>query len=160
MYLKYTKDLGQKTNKGGIKQCNEWKVVDVYPVSSTEQCPVRIIHYYMSKLPANHTCEALYLQPHKKFSPKSWYLNKPVDVNTLCNVKGVCQMGRIPEYFTNHSLHASSSTCMYVNDVEKQVIQVVTGHRSLAFRSYKCTCDKQRKNTSTSFPKSMSNNFK
>ena len=150
MCLRYTEDLGHKTNKGGINHRKlEPKVVDVYPLDSIDRCPVRIIHYYMSKLPSNRTCSAMYLQPRKKFTSTSWYLNRPVGVNTLRNVvKDVCKMGGIPGYFTNHSLRASSATHMYVNDVEEQVIQEITGHRSLAVRSYKRTCDAQKKNAS------------
>ena len=43
VFLHYTEDLGLKTNKGGIKHHKvELKVVDVYPISNIERCPVRI----------------------------------------------------------------------------------------------------------------------
>ena len=34
------------------------------------------------------------------------------------------------------------------NDIAEQLIQEITGHRSLALRSYKCTCDQQYKDAS------------
>ena len=79
MYIRYTEDIGLKTNKGGLKHRNvDSKVVDVYPVSNVECCPVRIFMFYLSKLPRNCVTEALYLQPRKRFTAKSWYLDKPV----------------------------------------------------------------------------------
>ena len=152
LYFRYREDLGLKTNKGGLKnRKNQGKVVDVYPLKSIERCPVRILLLYMNKLPKNRTCNALYLQPRKKFSPKSWFLNKPVGVNTLQSVvKNMCEKGGLPGYYTNHSLRASAATRMYCNEIEEQVIQEITGHRSLAVRSYKRTCDLQRKSASNS----------
>ena len=67
-------------------------------------------------------------------------------MNTLCNVvKDLCDKGGIPGYFTNHSLRASSCTRMYGNNVEEQIIQEISGHRSLAVRMYKRTSDAQRR---------------
>ena len=150
LYLKYVEDLGLKTNKGGIKQHKiEPKEVFVYQLENEERCPVRIINYYLGKLPESHTCTAFYLQPRKNYTPTSWYLNRPVGVNTLRNVvKDLCDKGGIPGYFTNHSLHASSCTRMYANDIEEQIIQEISGHRSLAVRSYKCTSESQRRKAS------------
>ena len=150
LYFKYKEDVGHKTNKGGIKQCKfEAKEVFVYQTNDPEHCPVRIINFYLGKLPETRTCKAFYLQLKKKFSPTSWYLNRPVGVNTLCNViKDMCQKCGIVGYFTNHSLRASSCTQMYGNNVEEQVIQEISGHRSLAVRSYKRTGESQRRNAS------------
>ena len=70
-------------------------------------------------------------------------------MNTLRNVvKDLCVKAGIPGYFTNHSLCASSCTRMYGNNVEGQVIQEISGHRSLAVRSYKHTGETQRRNAS------------
>ena len=59
-------------------------------------------------------------------------------------MKELCQKAGIPGFYTNHSLRATGCTRMYQNNVEEQVIQEISGHRSLAVRSYKCTCNKQR----------------
>ena len=152
LYVRYREDMGLKTNKGGLKnRKTEGKVVDVYQLDSIDRCPVRILLVYMNKLPKNRTCNALYLQPRKHFTQKTWFLNKPVGVNTLQSViKNICSKAGLPGYYTNNSLRASSATRMYYNDVEEQVIQEITGHRSLAVRSYKRTCDEQRKSASNS----------
>ena len=152
MFLRYTEDLGLKTNKGGLKhRKTEPKVVNVYQLDSTDRCPVRILLFYLNKLPKNRTCQALYLQPKKKFSPHCWYFNKPVGVNTLQSViKDICSKAGLPGYYTKHSLRASSASRMYYNNIEEQVIQEITGHRSLSVRSYKHTRDSQRKLASNS----------
>ena len=119
----------------------------MYQLSSTELCPVRIFNFYLSKLPKTRTCTAMYLQPRKKYSPHSWFLNKPVGVNTLrrMSLKELCKTAGLPGYYTNHSLRSSCATRLYVNDIDEQLIQEVTGHRSLAVRSYKRTCEAQRR---------------
>ena len=145
LFLRYIEDVGLKMNKGGLKHRSvECKQVDVYCTSNIECCPVRIFQEYLGKLPKNRNCPSLYLQPRKKFNARSWYFDKQVGVNTLHNVvKNVCKEGSLPGYYTNHSLRASSATRMYRNGVEGQVIQEITGHRSLAVRSYKRTSNVQ-----------------
>ena len=146
MYLRYTEDLGLKTNKGGLKHRNlDRKVVDVYCISDISRCPVRIFMTYLSCLPKNRITKALYLQPRKKFTDHSWFLDRPVGVNTLRDtVKNLCSKAGLPGYYTNHSLRSSSATRMYHNGIEEQIIQEVTGHRSNAVRSYKRSSDLQR----------------
>ena len=86
-YIRYTEDIGLKTNKGGIKHHRvDPKVVDIYPISNIQHCPVAIITRYLEKLPTDRKCKSLYLQPKKKFSAKQWYLDSLVGVNTLREV--------------------------------------------------------------------------
>ena len=146
LFLRYTEDSGLKTNKSGLKHRSvDCKVVDVYCVANIERCPVRIFQFYLSMLPKHRVCQALYLQPRKKFTERSWFLDKPVGINTLRNVvKKLCEDADIPGYYTNHSLRSSSATRMYRSGVEEQVIQEITGHRSTAVRSYKRTCQSQK----------------
>ena len=143
MFFRYTEDLGLKTNKGGLKHRSvDCKVVVVYCVSN-------ILNKYMSLLPKHRNCQALYLQPKKKFTDKMWYLDKPVGVNTLRNVvKTLCEDTGIPGYYTNHSLRSSSATRMYQSGVDEQLIQEITGHRSLAVQSYKQISQSQRQRAS------------
>ena len=68
------------------------------------------------------------------------------DVNTLHEVvKNVCSKAKLPGFYTNHSLHSTSATTMYRDDIDEQIIQEITGHRSLAVRSYKHTSDYQKR---------------
>ena len=145
-YLKYIEDVTQKTNRGGLKHRKIVpKSVNVYPIPGSDRCPVAIIMKYFSLLPEGRTCNSFYLQPKKKFTPTVWYLNKPVGINRLQGmVKETCNMGGIPGNFTNHSLRSTTATHLYHNNVDEQIIQEVTGHRSIAVRQYKRTCDDQK----------------
>ena len=60
-------------------------------------------------------------------------------------MKELCKTAGLPGYYTNHSLRSTSATSMYQGNVDEQIIQEITGHRSLAVRSYKRTSDSQRK---------------
>ena len=147
IFLRYTEDFGLKTNKGGLRNRRvEAKTVDLYASSNTERCPLHAILKYMSLLPKTRTCTAFYLQPRKKFFGKAWYLNRPAGVNRLRTVvKDMCESAGLPGFYTNHSLRSTAATKLYQNDIDEQLIQEVTGHRSLAVRAYKRTSDKQRK---------------
>ena len=148
LYFHYVEDIGLKTNKGGLKHCKvEPKEVTVYQLNNPDHCPVRILNLYLSLLPKNRNCKSLYLQPRERYMPQNWYRDSPIGENKLRSfVKDLCTKAGIPGYYTNHSLRATGATRMYVNDVDEQVIQEITGHRSLAVRSYKRTCDKQHQN--------------
>ena len=146
-YVKYTEDTGLKTNKGGLKHRKvDVKIVDIYPSPNSDRCPVAILRKYLSLLPPHRVTKALYLQPKKNYTSKVWYLDRPVGVNTLRNtVKDLCDKTDIPGFRTNHSLRSSSTTRMYGGGVPEQVIQEITGHRSLSVRKYKRTNESQRR---------------
>ena len=121
MYFRYVEDIALKANKRGLKnRKTEAKVVDMYPVSDVERCPVHILYKYMTMLPRVRNCKRLYLQPRKKFISKSWYLDAPVGENKLRTfVKDLCTKANIPGFYANHSLHATGATCMYQNDIDE-----------------------------------------
>ena len=145
-YLKYTEDVTQKTTRGGLKHHRVvLKSVNVYPIPRSNRCPVMVIMKYMGLLPVNRNCKSFYLQPKKRFTPNCWYQDRPVGLNKLQSmVRQVCEQGGIPGFFTNHSLRATAATRLYHNDIDEQIIQEVTGHRSVAMREYKRTCDEQK----------------
>ena len=151
-YFIYREEIGLKTNKGGLKHRKvSPKVVSVYPIANRERCPVRILYKYFCKLPVNRTCSALYLRPYTKFSADKWFMNQAVGVNKLQSVvKQVCSDAGLNGYYTNHSLRSTAATRMYQSNTPEQVIQEITGHRSLAVRSYKRTSNYQRKVASNS----------
>ena len=48
-YLRYTEDIGLKTNKGGLKQKKiQPKQVDLYTTDDEERCPLHVILKYLS----------------------------------------------------------------------------------------------------------------
>ena len=150
LYFSYVEDFGLKSNKGGLKHRKvEPKVVDVYQNCNIEPCPVWILQKYLMMLPSHRNCKRLYLQPRKKYTVHSWFIDAPVCENKLRSfVKTLCTKAGIPGFYTNHSLRSSSATRLYQGGVEEQVIQEITGHRSLAVRSYKHTSDEQREHAS------------
>ena len=117
--------------------------------TGTETCPVAAMELYMSKL--CKCSDAFFQRPRDIFkaSDSTWYTKQPVGVNTLRNVvKTLCEDTGIPGYYTNHSLRSSSVTRMYQSGVDEQLIQEITGHRSLAVQSYKQTSQSQRQRAS------------
>ena len=146
-FVRYTEDVSLKTNKGRLKQRKvDVKTVDIYPCANLERCPIEILWKYLSVLPPDHKSQALYLQPKKNYSSSVWYLDQPVGVHTLRNtVRELCKKAGINGFGTNHSLRSSSATRMYGEGVPEQVIQEITGHRSLCVCKYKRTSDIQCK---------------
>ena len=145
LYFRFHEDLELKTNKGGIKHRKvTGKVVDVHQIDNADKCPVHILSRYLSLLPSNHKCKSLYLQCRKKYSPGNWFRDSPVGENRMRSfVKDLCFKAGIPGFYSNHSLRSTSCTHMYDCDVDEQVIQEISGHRSLAVRSYKRTSDEK-----------------
>ena len=101
-FVRFTEDMGLKTNKGGLKHRKvDVKIVDMYPSPNPDRCPIAILSKYLSLLPSNRVTKALYLQPKKNYNSKVWYLDRPVGVNTLRNtVKDLCENACIPGFRT------------------------------------------------------------
>ena len=146
-FIRYSEEIGFKTNKGGLKHRKvEPKEVDMYAIENAERCPIHLIIHYLSLLPKERRCKSMYLQPKKKFNDLCWYLDRPVGVHKLRDVvKDLCEKAKLPGHYTNHSLRSSAATSMYRGNIDEQLIQEITGHRSLAVHSYKHTCSSQRK---------------
>ena len=143
IFLQYSEDIGTKTNKGGLKHRKiEAKTVDLYATVNADRCPLCAIMKYLSVLPKYTTCNAFYLQPQKKYFGRAWYINRPAGINRLCTAIGeMCQAAGLPGHYTNHSLCAMMATKLYQNNIDEQMIMEITGHCSLAIRSYKRTLD-------------------
>ena len=121
------------------------KVVDIYPIPG-QRNPVALIEKYVSLLPKDGKTTSFYLHSRKDFhSSDEWYLSTPVGVNKLQSmVSDMCKQAGIPGYYTYHSLRATAATRMYHAKCDEQLIQEVTGHRLLAVRAYKRTCNEQK----------------
>ena len=149
--LRYMEDVGLKTNKGGLKHRNiEAKAIDLYASLNCDRCPLHAIIKYMTLLPKNRTCSAFYLQLRKKYFGKAWYVNRPAGINRLWTaVGGMCHEAGLSGHYTNHSLCSTAATKIYQKAIDKQIIMEITGHCSMAIRSYKRTSDQQRKQASS-----------
>ena len=144
-FLRYEENIGLKTNKGGLHHCKiDPKVVDVYPIPNSNRCPIKIFEEYLSLMPPNRSCNAFYLQPLKNYSATCLFQNSAVGVNKLQQVvKILCKRAGLTGRYTNHSLRATAATRLYHSNFDEQVIQEITGHRSLAVKVYKRTCSTQ-----------------
>ena len=136
----FKEDPLQKTIQGGIGCKNSRKIVYVYPSNDPQRCPVRLMQKYSKLLPPPRTCQKLYLRPRVKFSPSVWYCDQPYDNHKVSStIKDIYSKAGLVGKFTNHSLHATSASRMYENDIPEHVIKEITGHRSEAVRTYKHT---------------------
>ena len=150
IFVRYKEEIGFKTNKGGLKHRKvEPKEVDIYPIENIKHCPVRILMKYLSVLPPNRNCSSMYLQPKKKYTPDIWFQDRPAGVNKLRDVvKDICKKAGLPGFYSNHSLRGTTAMRMYRCNIDEQLIQEVTGYRSLCVRAYKKTSTSQHRNAS------------
>ena len=83
-FLKY-KDIGIKTNKGGLHHSKiSAKVVPIYASSNKEQCPVELFFKYHSQLPVNRKYNVLYLRSlAKPHADGVWYCHSAIGINSL-----------------------------------------------------------------------------
>lgn len=151
-YLQYVQDVS-KTNSGGLAHRNvKRKVCRAYEnLEQPERCPVRLYSLYLSHCPSDlsKTQNAFYLRPLEKPNSHVWYYNQAAGKNTLSAVVGkLMKKGGFQGYYTNHSLRATCATRLYQENVDEQIIQEITGHRSLdGLRSYKRTSTIQKQTT-------------
>ena len=62
--------------------------------------------------------------------------DKKVGVNRLhYTIKDDCIKACMPSFYSNHSLRSTCATKLYQKNVDEELFQEVTGHRSLAIRS-------------------------
>ena len=121
----------------------------VYP---SERCPVRIVDKYVSLLPpAKSQCKKpnFYLRSLEKYSPAQWYGEQVVGLNTLKKVVSeMSKEAKLEGYFTNHSLHRTSTTRLFRKGIDRKIIKEFTGHTSDAVDQYQITSDCQREELS------------
>ncbi len=145
-YLSFTEDLKSKTNQGGLGgRKHTPKTLNMYGNSeNSDRDLVRLYEKYTSLLPHGGKCSALYkysLSPGH-CTPRCWYSDKPVSVNSLKKVvQNMMKEAGIDGRFTNHSLRATTATRMFQKGIDEQLIKTVTGHKSDAVRMYKRTSE-------------------
>ena len=100
-----------------------------------------------------------FFQPKIKFTPKVWYCDQPYGNNKVGKtVRELCDKAGFEGKFTNYSLCVTSASIMYQNNIPKQVIKEVTGHKSDCVCVYKRTSDNIREEASKTIAGSKSNN--
>ena len=59
------------------------KVVHVHKNPNDQRCPVRLFEKYIGLLHTTMKCNALYLRPKVRVTPKCWYTDLPVGINYI-----------------------------------------------------------------------------
>ena len=82
------------------------KTVKAYAVPRSNKCVVKILDFYLTKLPS--VAKAFYLRPLTKIpqdDTKPWYVNVAVGINTLqALLPRMCDEAGTSVRYTNHSL--------------------------------------------------------
>ena len=147
VYYQYTEFIS-KNNQHRFKDVNASnKSCCVYAQPGSERCVVRLIDFYISKLPENPP--AFYLRPLDKVASgnKPWYCKSRVGVNKLKTfLPEISAESGLQVHYTNHSQRATAVTRMYNTGVPENLIAEKSGHRSLkALRAYETTSKYQEK---------------
>ena len=141
-YVQYTEDTS-KARQGGINNVNSApKTVRAYENNvNPHRCIVRLLEKYESLCPKPRP-NFFYLKPLKSSAKYTtiWFASKPIGWNMLnSTVSKVCRNAKLDGFRTNHSLKATAATRLYSRGLDEQLIQEITGHKSLAVRKYKRT---------------------
>jgi len=132
VYYQYTEFIS-KNNQHRFKDVNASnKSCRVYARPGCERCVVRLLDFYISKLPENPV--AFYLRPLEKVpsSNKPWYCKSRVGVNKLKTfIPEISAEAGLNVNYTNHSLRATAVTRMYNTGVPENLIAEKSGHKSL-----------------------------
>ena len=149
-YLQYTEDTS-KTNQGGLSHIKvKRKVVRAYAnTENPERCIVRLHKKYVSLCPSVDN-KAFYKQELKSPQSDVWYSKQAKGIHSLQKmVSEMCKLAGIGGFRTNHSLRATAASRLYQSGMDEQLIQEVTGHRSMAVREYKRTNEVQKRSISS-----------
>ena len=148
VFYLYTEFIS-KNNQHRFKDTNATnKSVRVYAKPGSERCVIRLLDFYISKLPQHFPafyCRALDKPPND--TCRTWYCKSRIGINTLKNIMPkLSEEAGLDVHYTNHSLRATAVTRMYANGVPEKIIAGKSGHRSLkALRAYEHTTYSQEK---------------
>ena len=130
-----------KPNPSGFRNVKpEQKSMEIM-ATNTNHCPVEIIKFYISKVPAGS--KAFYCKPNPKFHPgcSVWYWNQPMGEKKLYEiVKNISIDAGWDQnlLWSGHSLRASAITSLADKNFPDSSIQRLSGHRSVqALNIYK-----------------------
>ncbi len=148
-YLEYT-EYTAKNNQGGIDALKaSGKVLHCYRNPNANRCLVTLYQKYIAARPVkNPKCSAdFYLRPLAKFNSEGiGYSCQPLGIHKIESaIKNLYLEAGLKGKRSNHSLRATAATRLYEAEVDEQLIQEHTGHRSNAIRGYKRTSSNLQK---------------
>ena len=122
-YYEYVEFIA-KNNQHRFKDIHtQSKSVKAFAVPGSKKCPVKILDYYLTKLPASP--KAFCLRPRKKVTAgdELWDINVPDGINTLQKMlPNMSDQAGTSVCYTNHSLRATSASRLFANDLPDWVI--------------------------------------
>ena len=134
-FLQYVEHTA-KNNQGGLSAMKGGgEVLCAYCHSNPERCVVQLFKRYVAARPdSNPKCSKdFYLRPLGKFNNGVGYSCQPLGIHKIESaIKNLCLEASIPGKHSNHSLRATSATRLYEAEMDEQLIQECTGHRSNA----------------------------
>ena len=149
-FMKYTENTS-KCNTGGLKHyAMKRKTWTAYEnLEDPNRCLVKLVEKYLSLCPSPRI-SPFYLTPLRKvLNSEVWYSKSQMGEQKLRTVvKEICERGKIGGYRTNHSLRATAASRLYHEGIDEQIIQELTGHRSVAVREYKRTSNELKRRVS------------
>ena len=109
------------------------------------KCPVRLTQKYLSLCPDYVKKSNFYLRSLEKPTPKQWYTEQVMGLQTLSKVIGlIMEKEEFFGFFTNHSARRTGGTRLFRAGVQRKLVKECTGHRSDAVDKYQITSDEQR----------------
>ena len=139
------------TDQGGLTlKLSEPKVVHCYRNKDQNCCLYRLLNKYVSLMPDTNKARCLYLRSKRRPTPKQWYIDSPLGINAIRQIiNELCEEAGLPKAnYRNQSGRATSCTRMLEKNKDGQLICSLSGHRSIAVRSYKHIPDSLRRNAS------------
>lgn len=158
----YREDTITKTNNGGLKNLKkDRRVICVHPSEDSTKCPVGLVDKYVSLvLEVGPKTKKLnfYLWSLEKHDLAQWYGEMPVGWHTLTKVvRTLLKSAKLDRFFSNHSLHRTSTIGLFQVGVDRKIIKEFTGHSSDVVDKYQITSDQQKDNLSKVLHDEISN---
>ena len=83
-----------------------------------------------------------YLHGLEKVTPAQWYVEQVVGLGTIRKtMQKICKKAKVEGFITNHSLRKTGTTKLFVNGVDRKLINEFIGHASDAVDAYTITSD-------------------
>ena len=149
----YTEDTVTKTYDGGLNSMRKTRKVSwIYPSNNISRCPVRLIDKYIGLCPpvTNINAKAnFYLRSLTHTTPAQWYSTRVLGIHSIRKTIGMLlKCSELDGFFSNHSLHRTSTTRLFNAGVDRKLVKEFTGHASDAVDQYQIMSDTQREQIS------------
>jgi len=130
--LKYV-DLVKERKEKNVNQNNpnSCKQIVMYEIPHSNNCPVKAVELYLSKLPTGSN--VLFPKPKARNYENEWYSNKEVlgKHKLFDGMKLISELANLSTIYTNHCIRASVVTTLSEKGFSPSEIQTVTGQKRI-----------------------------